>query len=143
MAMLRMIAGGTTLIAAVLSHQAVQAQTAQQCDLRYARADVPVDLEPEILISGCTAVIQSGNRSGHDLAMAFIIRGLGFARTLQFERAFEDFNESIGLDSTCAPAYHHRGNMYLGKGEIERAGQDFDQAARLKQREAELGVEEL
>ena len=93
MAMLRMIAGGTALIAAVLLHQAVQAQTAHLCDLRYARTGVPVDLEPEILISGCNAVIQSGNRSGHDLAMAFIVRGLGFARVLQFERAFEDFNE--------------------------------------------------
>jgi len=143
MAILRMIAGGTTLIAAVLLHQAVQAQTARQCDLCYGRTGGPADLEPEVLISGCTAVIQSGDRGGHDLAMAFIIRGLGFTRTLQFERAFEDFDEAINLDSTYVPAYHHRGNLYLERGEIERAGQDFDQAARLKQREAALGDEEL
>jgi hypothetical protein len=33
--------------------------------------------------------------------------------------------------------------MYLERGEIERAGQDFHQAARLELREAELGDEEL
>ena len=143
MAMLRMITGGTTLIVAVLLHQAVQAQTAEQGDLRYSRAGVPVDLEPEILISGCTAVIQSGNRSGHDLAMAFTVRGLGYKRTFLFELAFEDFNEAINVDPAYAPAYLHRGNMYLERGEIERAGQDFHQAARLELREAELGVEEL
>ena len=108
MAMLRMIAGGTTLIAAVLSHQAVQAQTAQQCDLRYSRAGVPVDLEPEILISGCTAVIQSGNRSGHDLAMAFTVRGLGYRRTFLFELAFEDFNEAINVDPRATTVVEFR-----------------------------------
>ena len=134
----------TTMLAAMLLHGHAQAQTEEQWDWCYGiGVPAPNVQPPELLISGCTAVIQSGNRSGHDLAMAFIIRGLGFARVLQFERAFEDFNESISLDSTYAPAYHHRGNMYLEKGEIERAGQDFDQAARLKQREAELAVEEL
>ncbi len=142
--MMRMIAGGTTLIAAVLLHGAVQAQTGQQSALCYGRTGAPAELEPpEILISGCTAVIQSGNFSGHDLAVAFTNRGLGFRRTSQFERAFEDFNEAINLDSTYAPAYHHCGYMYLERGEIERAGRDFDQAARLNRRETELGDEEL
>ena len=143
MAMLRMIAGGTTLIAAVLLHQAVQAETAQQCYSCYGRTGEPADVEPAILISGCTAVIQSGNRSGHEMAMAFTVRGLGYRRTFLFELAFEDFNEAINLDPTYAPAYRHRGNMYLERGEIERAGQDFDQAVRLEQREADLGDEEL
>ena len=142
--MMRMIAGGMTVIAAVLLHEAVQAQTEQQWALCYGKADVPADLEwPEILISGCTAVIQSGKRSGHDLAVAFTNRGLGYRRTSQFERAFEDFSQAITLDSTYTPAYYHRGKMYLERGEIQRAGQDFDQVARLKQRAAELGVEEL
>ena len=61
--MLRMIAGGTTLIAAVLLHQAVQAETAQQCYACCGRTSEAADLEPAILISGCTAVIRSGNRS--------------------------------------------------------------------------------
>jgi len=144
MAMMRMIAGGMTVIAAVLLHEAVQAQTEQQWALCYGKADVPADLEwPEILISGCTAVIQSGKRSGHDLAVAFTNRGLGHRRAFQFERAFEDFSQAITLDSAYTPAYYHRGNMYLERGEIQRAGQDFDQVARLKQRAAELGVEEL
>ncbi len=142
--MMRMILGGTTLIAAVLLHEAVQAQTGQQCALCYGRIGAPADLEPpEILISGCTAVIQSGKGSGHGLAVAFTNRGLGYRRTSQTERAFEDFNQAIRLDPTYAPPYYHRGNMYLERGEIRRAEEDFDQVARLKRREAELGVEEL
>jgi tetratricopeptide (TPR) repeat protein len=144
MAMLRMIAGGTTLIAAVLLHEAVQAETKQKCALCYGRTGAPLDLEPpEILISGCTAVIQSGDRSGHELAMAFTVRGLGYRRTFLFKLAFEDFNEAINVDPAYAPAYRHRGNMYLERGEIEHAGQAFHQAARLELREAELGDEEL
>ena len=142
--MMRMIAGGTTLITAVLLHEAVQAQTGQQGALCYGRTGTPAGLEsPEILISGCTAVIQSGKGSGHDLAVAYTNRGLGYRRTSQTEPAFEDFNQAIRLDPTYAPPYYHRGNMYLERGEIRRAEEDFDQVARLKRREAELGVEEL
>jgi tetratricopeptide (TPR) repeat protein len=142
--MMRIIAGGTMLISAVVLHEPVQAQTAQQCALCYGRTGAPLDLEPPgILISGCTAVIQSGKRSGHDLAVAFTNRGLGYRRTFQFERAFEDFSQAITLDPTYTPAYYHRGNMYLERGEIRRAEEDFDQVARLKPREAELGEEEL
>ena len=54
--MLRMIAGGTTLIAAVLLHQAVQAETVQQNYSCYGRTGEPADVEPAILISSCTAV---------------------------------------------------------------------------------------
>jgi tetratricopeptide (TPR) repeat protein len=144
LAMMRMIAGGITVIAAVLLYEAVQAQTEQQCALCYGKTGAPLDLEPpEILISGCTAVIQSGTRSGGDLAVAFTNRGLGYRRTSQFERAFEDFSQAITLDSTYTPAYYHRGKMYLERGEIQRAEEDFDQVARLKRREAELAVEEL
>ena len=141
--MLRMIAGGTTLIAAVLLHQAVQAETAQETYSCYGRTGEQADMEPTILISGCTAVIQSGNRRGHEMAMAFTVRGLGYRRTFLFELAFQDLDEAINLDPTYAPAYRHRGNMYLERGEIERAGQDFDQAVRLEQRESDLGDEEL
>ena len=143
MVMLRMIAGSATLIVAVLLHQAAQAQTAWQCDLCYAKTGGPAHPEPAILISGCTGGIQSGDRSGHELAVAFTVRGPGYRRTSLFAFAFEDFNEAINLDATHAPAYRHRGNLYLERGEIERAEQDFDQAARLEQREAALGDEEL
>jgi hypothetical protein len=78
-AKMRMIAGRPTLIAAVLLHQAVQAQTAQQYALCFESTGAPADSEPlEILISGCTAVIQSGNGSGHGLAAALTNRGLDY-----------------------------------------------------------------
>jgi tetratricopeptide (TPR) repeat protein len=142
--MMRIIAGGTMLISAVVLHEPVPAQTAQQYALCFGRTGAAAEsAPPEILISGCTAVIQSGNGSGHSFAVAFSNRGLGYRRTFQFERAFEDFSQAITLDPTYTPAYYHRGNMYLERGEIRRAEEDFDQVARLKPREAELGDEEL
>ena len=143
MAMLRTMAGGAALIAAVFICRIVQAETASQCYSCYEKTDEPADLDAAVMISGCTALIHSGDRNGHELAMAFTVRGLGYRRTFLFELAFEDFDEAISLDPAYAPAYRHRGTMYLERGEIERARQDFDQAARLELAEARLGDEEL
>jgi len=98
---------------------------------------------PEILISGCTAVIQSGIHSGRNLVVAFTNRGLGYRGTFQYERAFADFDQAIGLDSNYLPAYHQRGSLYWERGDFERARQDLDQIARLQGLEAEPGAEEL
>jgi hypothetical protein len=45
MAMMRMMAGGTTLIAALLFHEAVQAETKQECSLWYERTRAPLGLD--------------------------------------------------------------------------------------------------
>jgi len=128
----------------VMAPATVQAQTEQQCALCYGKTGAPLDLEPpEILISGCTAVIQSGIHSGRNLVVAFTNRGLGYRGTFQYERAFADFDQAIGLDSNYLPAYHQRGSLYWERGDFERARQDLDQIARLQGLEAEPGAEEL
>ena len=143
MATMRMIASrGTTVIAAMLLHEAAQAQTEQQWDSCY-EIGVPANLQPpELLISGCTAVIQSGIHSGDNLVAAFTNRGRGYRQTFQYELAFADFDQAIRLDSNYMPAYYHRGSLYWERGEFDRVRQDLDQIARLKRREAELTAEE-
>jgi tetratricopeptide (TPR) repeat protein len=140
---MRMMAGCMTMIAIVFLHEPVVAQPQLQ-DLCYGKLDTSApSAPPEALISSCTAVIQSGNRGDHDLAVAFTNRGVGYRQVLQYEHAFADFDQAIRLDPNYPLAYFQRGGLYLESGEIGRAWQDFDQAARLKRREAEFNVEEL
>ena len=118
------------------------AQTEQQWDSCYG-IGVPADREPpEILISGCTAVIRSGIHGGHNLAVAFANRGLGYRQTSQDERALADFDQAIAIASDCLPAYYRRGSLYWERGDHERARRDFDQIVRLERQEAEFGVDE-
>ena len=49
----------------------------------------------------------------------------------QFERAIQDLDEAIRLDSELAPVYFSRGTAYLDLGQPHQAIQDFDEANRL------------
>jgi tetratricopeptide (TPR) repeat protein len=118
------------------------AQTEQQWDSCYG-IGVPVDREPpEILISGCTAVIRSGSHSGSNLAMALANRGLGYRQISQDEHALADFDQAIATTSDCLPAYYRRGSLYWERGDLGRARQDFDQIVRLERQEAEFGADQ-
>jgi tetratricopeptide (TPR) repeat protein len=127
----------------VMAPATVQAQTEQEWDSCYGIGVSTNFQPPEILISGCTAVIQSGIHSGRNLVVAFTNRGLGYRGTFQYESAFADFDQAIGLDSNYLPAYHQRGSLYWERGDFERARQDLDQIVRLQRLEAEPGAEEL
>jgi tetratricopeptide (TPR) repeat protein len=62
---------------------------------------------------------------------------------LQYESAFADFDQAIGLDADYLPAYYQRGSLFWETADFERARQDLDQIGRLKRREAVLSAEEL
>jgi tetratricopeptide (TPR) repeat protein len=120
-----------------------QAQTEQQWDSCYG-IGVPVTAQPpQILIAGCTAVIQSGIHGGRNLVSAFTNRGLGFRRTLKYDDAFSDFDQAIRLDADYLPAYYQRGSLFWETADFERARQDLDQIDRLKRPQAVLSAEEL
>ena len=105
------------MLAAMLLHGHAQAQTEEQWDWCYGGIGVPARnvQPPELLISGCTAVIQSGIHRGRNLVVAFTNRGVGHRQTFQYDRAFADF---------------------------EHARQDLDQIVRLKRREVDPGAAE-
>lgn len=131
-------------VAAMLLLQPAQAQSLQPRDLCYGKVGAPIYTQPpEALISGCTAVIQSGHHSGHDLAVALTNRGLGYRATCRYELALQDFDRAIRLDPDYAPAYYQRANLAWERGDIERARQDFDRALWLNRQDAELADEEL
>lgn len=91
-------------------------------------------LDPNTLdlqIAGCTALIESGQRTGAGLARIFSYRG--YLHTLQedYARAIADYGQAIRLNPRDAQAYLNRGTAYAGKQDLTRAITDFDQAIRL------------
>jgi tetratricopeptide (TPR) repeat protein len=87
--------------------------------------------DPDLSISGCTAMIQSGHETQQDLAVTFVKRGIAYARKGQGDRAIEDYDQAIRLDPNYAIAFYNRGLAYKGKGQPDRAIADYDQAIQL------------
>ena len=82
-------------------------------------------------VSGCTAVIRSGQWQGKELAWAYNNRGLAYAFLGNPARAIEDYDQALRLDPGLAVAYLGRGVVYDALGLYHRAIEDFDQALRL------------
>jgi tetratricopeptide (TPR) repeat protein len=86
---------------------------------------------PDLTISGCTAVIRSGQYSGRNLAVAHTNRGNAYNRLSKYRRAIEDFDHALQLDPDYALAYNSRGIAYTSLGEHRWAIEDFDRTLRL------------
>ncbi len=100
-----------------------------------ARADMVDDCEQsddlDRRISGCTALILSGQLSVRDLVIVYNRRGVAYYDLGEYRQAIEDYDQALRLDPGYAKAYYNRGNAYGRRGEYRRAIEDFDQALRL------------
>lgn len=87
---------------------------------------------PDLAISGCTAVIDSGRGNRKNLlAGVFTLRGNAYNDKGDYDRAFADYNEAIRLDPKDVYAFTGRGIAYDHKGDPDRAVADFSEAIRL------------
>ncbi len=87
--------------------------------------------DPDRKIGGCSAVIQSGQETGTNLANAFRGRGSAYAHKGDYDRAFQDYDQALKLNPSDAKAFYGRGTAYWHKGDFDRAFQDYDQGLRL------------
>ena len=60
--------------------------------------------DPDLEISGCTALIQPGQETTENLATAFFNRGNAYDNKGQHDRAVQDFHQAIRLNPTDAVA---------------------------------------
>jgi len=123
----RVVAGTLFSAAAILLDRSVVAQTRQQLNWCLGKDGAT----PDLIISACTAVIQSRRFTGPNLAITFHNRGKAYHDKGEIDRAMEDYNEAIRIDSNDAVAVNNRGTIYREKGETDRAMRDFDQATQL------------
>jgi tetratricopeptide (TPR) repeat protein len=103
-----------------------RAATAQRVDQQLCLAP-----DPDLSISRCTAMIQSGHETQQNLAIAFGDRGIAYARKGQYDRAIEDLDQAIRLNPNYAASFSNRGLAYVRRGQYDRAIEDLDQAIRL------------
>jgi tetratricopeptide (TPR) repeat protein len=90
------------------------------------------DKDPEVSISLCTAVIQSGRARGRDLAEAHTERGIAYVALLNYDRALEEFGEAIRADRAFARAFANRGAVYAARQDFDKAIEDFTRVLKLE-----------
>jgi lipoprotein NlpI len=90
---------------------AATAQTQRQC----AAPD------PDLTITSCTAMIQSGRETPQNLAGAFYSRGRAYVSKGQYDRAIQDLDQAIRLYPNVAQLFSTRGAAYTDKGQYDRS----------------------
>ena len=80
---------------------------------------------PDIQINGCTALIASGEATPETLVIAHNNRGNAYTTKGEYDRAVQDYDESIKLNPNYARAFNNRGVAYQKKGEYHRAIKDL------------------
>src|SRR2546429_5742743 len=85
-------------------------------------------ITPDLRISGCTTLIQSGRETQSILAVAFCNRGNAYQDYKgDYDRAIQDYDQAIRLKPDYPTAFNNRGDAYHAKGDYDRAIQDYDQ----------------
>jgi tetratricopeptide (TPR) repeat protein len=111
-------------LATVMSNAVAVAQTSKE----WRQCSGAEGAIADVIISGCSTVIEAGQGTPKQLATAFNNRGVVYKFKGEYDRALEDYNQAILLNPSFASAYNNRGVIYRIKGDYERAIKDYDEA---------------
>jgi tetratricopeptide (TPR) repeat protein len=117
-------------LTAVTTMMVPAALRAQQSDER-SRCFAREGVSPEQKLESCTVAIKSGRLTRQGVVGAYTSRGNAHLNNRNYDRAIDDYNETIRLDPKYAMGFNNRGLAYLRKDRIDRAIADFDMAIRL------------
>jgi tetratricopeptide (TPR) repeat protein len=92
--------------------------------------------EANLVIAGCTALIESGDETERNLAVSFFHRGRAHFRLEEYERAIQDFDEAISLRPGFLNAFFQRGDVYLAVDDYDSAIRDFTEVVTLNPEDA-------
>jgi tetratricopeptide (TPR) repeat protein len=121
------------VLALFLISPQVLAQSQQEDGRKCAGAD---GASPDQQITACTRMIQTGyaQRVSAGLAGVLTLRGKGYARLGQLDRAFEDYQHALRLHPEQMGAVQNLGLLFCRKGQYKRAIPYFDQVISYFQR---------
>ena len=86
----------------------------------------------DIALTGCTALIQSGQETAAALAVIYQHRGIAYYNKGLTDRAIADETAAIALQPDFAAAYYDRGLFYKNKGLTDLAIADDTKAIALE-----------
>ena len=91
----------------------------------------------DVQIASCSALIEAGQEAKGDLNLIYARRGMAYLGKKDYDRAIDDFDQSIKLDPSFAALFYLRGNTYGLKAQFDRAIPDFSQAIKLDPEDAD------
>ncbi len=118
---------GTVLLLLLTTPAA--AQSARLKNIQLCNGADRTSFEPQI--KGCTALIAAGNETARIVAVAYNNRGNAYVRRGDFERAIQDYDQALKVDTNYAKAFNNRGVAYGKTGQHDLAIRDLDEAIRL------------
>jgi tetratricopeptide (TPR) repeat protein len=83
-------------------------------------------------MAACTKVIDEKQVSGKRLAIAYALRGYWKHQAKQLDAAMLDYEKALNIDTTNHEFYDYRADIWVDKGNDERALAEYEQALRLK-----------
>jgi len=87
--------------------------------------------DPDLSVVACSAIIDSGQETGLNLAQAYRYRGSAYWAKKNYDGAIQDFGQETRLNPNSWAGFYELGRAYAHKGDYSRAIQDYDQALRL------------
>lgn len=100
-------------------------------DEQWARCSDDGDKYPlDVQVGGCTALLQSGQLSNDNLAIAYVDRAITFEHQHNYDRAVADFTDALRLKPDYALAFAERGHSELQLKRFDSAETDFAAALR-------------
>jgi tetratricopeptide (TPR) repeat protein len=87
---------------------------------------------PDLVIEGCSEIIDEGRQAPAILATAHNNRGVAYKVKGEYDLALKDYDQAIQLNPNSASHYNNRGIIYRLKHDYDRAISDYDEAIWLK-----------
>jgi tetratricopeptide (TPR) repeat protein len=125
----RLLAAAALFASTTLSTPAAMAQVVSK---EWGQCSGGEGRDPDLIIAGCTAVIQAHTDPPRRLAIALNNRGVALKAKGDLDHALQDYDASLQLDPYAANHYNNRGVIYRIKGDLLRAVEEYGKAIVLK-----------
>jgi len=99
---------------------------------------ISMDSEAPDRVADCTAIIESGQAKGRQLAYAYVSRGMALEKLDNTDGALADYDAALRFDPNSVAAYYSRALALIGRDDHQKALADLDRAIALSPKVAQF-----
>lgn len=99
---------------------------------------ISMDSDADDRVADCSAVIESGQAKGRQLAYAYVSRGMALDKLDNLPGAIADYGAALRLDPDSVSAYYSRALALIGRDDHQNALADLDRAIALSPKMAQF-----